>query len=243
MALLKTLNWPTTLTPTGVPGVNALNPVKMGQPPVAGLNNIETKTTDVTQNPTNVYTGAQYSIPGILNRISAQNQNIGQPTFGNVNLNQNFQGAPQLNGGIDLFGRMALAEGAQNIGLQGSQANQTLSNQLGRRPGNASLLAVLQGQNALRSQLAVNPLYAEAQKGTYERGVSNTNLNNQALQLANTAQTTQAGFNNQNQLQAFQSRLAALQPNQNLLEALISLQSQARGLTSSEDTTGAKNFK
>jgi hypothetical protein len=210
----------------------------------SGLDKVEAKNTVVSQTPTNVYAGAQYQIPGQLRELDTQANAIANalPNFSNLRLNQNFSTAPNITGGIDLFGRQALGEGAQNIFAQQNRANQALSDQLGRTPGNNNLLSVLQSQNALRSQLAVNPLYAEAQKGTYERALSDANFRNNSIQLQNAANTNQTAFNNQNQTQLFQSRLAAIQPNQNLLDALISLQSQSRGINSSEASRGAKNF-
>lgn len=209
------------------------------------LNKIETKTSSVTQDPTNVWSGAQYQIPRQVNVLRNQADNIplNLPNLQRLALEGRFAMAPDVSGGIDMFGRQAIAEGAQNIFAQNNRNNQVLSDQLSRTPGNRNLLSILQGQNTLRSQLAFNPLYAEGQKGTYERATANAAFKNNAIQLLNSARTTAAGFNNQNELQTFQSRLAAIQPQQNLLEALISLQSQGRGLDSTESNRGAKNFE
>lgn len=61
-------------------------------------------------------------------------------------------------------------------------------------------------------------------------------------QLYNTAMLQQYGFNQQASLADLQAQLAALQPSQNLLEALTNLQGQQRGVTSLESAIGQKNF-
>lgn len=216
------------------------------------LNNYQAQSTSVEQAPTNVYQGAQYQIPGQLAQATSQANQIASgrynPNLSNLgsSYNTNFQNssdlAPYMNGGVDYLGRLGISEGASNILAQQGNANRALQNSLGRQAGNRSLINVLQNQNAFRSQLAMNPLYSEAQRGSYERALGNVGLNNQALQASNTAQQAQAGFNNQNQLQAFQARLAALQPQQNLLDYLATLQGQARGLASQQNDLSGKNF-
>lgn len=137
-----------------------------------------------------------------------------------------------LQGGIDYFGRMGMAEGLQNIGLQRDAQNRQLATQLSRTAGNEGLLSVLQNQNLLRSSLAGNQLYGEAQKGTADRMSQQLELQNQYQQLVNQAR-----------LAGQQSQIAALQPQQNLLELLSGLQGQFRGIKAGESQIGGRNFE
>lgn len=224
-----------------------------GSGPASGelYNRLESRSTLAQQAPTRVYQGADnligQALPSFVDAAQSFVGGARTPPLQNVGLYTNFQGSGNLEnasrGGIDYFGRIGLSEGVQNIMAQQNRANQSLTEQLGRNPGNSGLLAVLQNQNRMRSQLSMNPLLSEAQRGTYERAGQNIALENSAMQLANQARQAQTGFNNQNQLTQFQSQLQAMQPYQNLLELLSALQGQARGLQSNEGSFAGKNFQ
>lgn len=229
----------------GLPGAGYVN-FEAGSP----VNRYETKQTTVSQAPTNVWRGGQWLIPDALDSyIRSINQIGGAPiNLSNLEQNTNFQGANELmrflmpGGGIDYFGRLGIAEGQNNILQQQAAANRALQANLGRNAGNQSLINVLQNQNAFRSQLAMQPLFTEAQRGSYERAAGNIGLNNQQIAAQNAANALVNQVNNQNQLNSLQARLSALQPRQNLLEALNAFQSQARGLESDEGVFAGKNF-
>lgn len=196
------------------------------------LDKIEGRTGFATQNATNVL--------DVRNPLSAaltsfQNQANRIPGMA-PSLRTNFQGASAYNrglqNGIDYFGRLGMAEGTQNINLQRDTANRQLAQNLLRTPGNEGLLSVLQNQNLMRSQLATQPLISEAQRGTADRVSKQVELNNAMNQLYNQAQLAQ-----------YQSKIAGLQPGQNLLEILSGLQGMQRGTTSQEAQVGARNYK
>lgn len=186
--------------------------------------------------------GTGYQTPtGVIDPRSMLSSNL--KSFGSkarginaANLGYNFARpgdfANGLQGGIDYFGRMGIAEGMQNIGLQREAQNRQLGTQLSRQMGNEGLLGVLQNQNLLRSALAGNQLYGEAQKGTAERMAQQLELKNQYQQLVNQARLAQQ-----------QSNIARLQPQQNLLELLTGLQGQYRGIEAGESQYGGRNFK
>lgn len=203
-----------------------------------GLDNREARSGVANQTATNVLDVRQ----PLSNTLGAF-QNYASQLAGQaprVNLGMNFADGNtfqnNLAGGIDYFGRMGVSEGLQNIGLQREAANRQLADVLGRGQGNTNLLSVLQNQNLMRSQLAGIPLISEAQRGTAERTGQQIELQNAVQQLRNQTQLEQQGFNQQ-------ARLAALQPMQNLLEALSGLQGQQRGITAFEQQAGAKNYK
>lgn len=211
----------------------------------------QAKNESISQTPTNVWYGASRQIPGALGQYQSMANSLygSQPRFSDVNLQQNFQGAGaaqnalQGGRGIDYLGRLGISEGLSNIQAQNAAQNRNLSSQLGRNPGNASLINALQSQNSIRSQLAMQPLFSEAQRGSYERALSNIGINNQAQQMSNEANINQTNLNNQNRLGAFQAQLLALQPQQSLIEALANFQGQAKGLSSGQSTFGATNYK
>ncbi len=203
-----------------------------------GLDNQEARSGIAQQNATNVIDVRQPLGNTLANFNTLANRAAnGAPR---VNLGNNFADGNSfqnaLAGGIDYFGRLGMAEGQQNIGLQRDAANRQLATMLGRGQGNQGLLGVLQNQNLMRSQLAGNPLISEAQRGTAERAGQSIDLQNTVQQLRNNTQLQQQGFNQQ-------ASLAALQPLQNLLESLSGLQGQQRGVYSAEQQAGAKNFK
>lgn len=218
----------------------------------SAMNYYEGKSTSVAQDPTHVYSGADSRIGNVLqpmtDNASAFASGRYTPTTSTLGSGFNTQFlnadalAPYMNGGVDYLGRLGMSEGASNILAQRNNANRALQASLGKNVANRSLINVLQNQNAFRSQLAMNPLYSEAQRGSYERALANVGLGNQALQASNAAQQAQAGFNNAANLQGFQARMSALQPQQNLLEALTALQGQARGISSTENVLGGKNY-
>ena len=193
-----------------------------------------------SQQPTNVLNvlpqlsqalgGYQNYANGILGQVPQNLQG--------VNLNTGFKGAQDfqngLQNGIDYFGKLGISQGLQNINLQRDAANNQIASTLGRTPGNDSLINVLQGQNAFRSQLAGQPLISDAQQGTAQRLSDMINLQNQVINSQNQTQLQQAGFNNQNAMNQFQAALAAGQPYQNLLDILSNLQGQGRGVVSNE---------
>jgi hypothetical protein len=203
-----------------------------------GLNNQEARSGTGTQSATNVLDVRQplgNTLSGFGQYANRMAGGAPQVRLGNNFADQNtFQN--NLRGGIDYFGRLGMAEGLQNIGLQRGAADRQLSDMLSRGQGNSNLLAVLQNQNLMRSQLAGIPLISEAQRGTAERTGQSIELQNAVQQLRNNTQMQQAGFNQQ-------SSLAALQPLQNLLEALSGLQGQQRGVTATETQVGAKDYK
>ena len=116
-----------------------------------------------------------------------------QPSF------QDFENLPALfQGGIDPFGQMGISEGIQNINLQRGTENRRLASTLGRQAGNEGLLSVLQGQNLFRSQLAQQPLIAEALRGTAERGLAQRNAAIQQRDLQNQFEQLKRGTSLQN---------------------------------------------
>ncbi len=203
-----------------------------------GLDNREARSGTAQQNATNVLDVRQplgQTLAGFGQYANSLAGRAPQVRLGNNFADANtFQN--NLNGGIDYFGNLGLSEGRQNINLQREAANRQLSDMLNRGQGNQGLLAVLQNQNLMRSQLAGNPLISEAQRGTAERTGQQIELQNAVQQLRNNTQLQQQGFNQQ-------SSLAALQPLQNLLESLSGLQGQQRGVSAYENQAGAKNFK
>lgn len=211
----------------------------------------QTKNESISQTPTNVWYGANQRVPGALDRYQNMAATLygSQPRFQDANLMKTFQGAQaaqnalQGGRGIDYLGRLGISEGLSNIQAQNAAQNRNLSSQLGRNPGNSSLINALQSQNSIRSQLAMQPLFSEAQRGSYERALSNIGVNNQAQQMGNEAAMSQINLNNQNRLGAFQAQLSALQPQQSLIEALANFQGQAKGLSSGQRTFGATNYK
>lgn len=212
------------------------------------LNNVEARRGFGAQMPTNVLDVRGQLSPLLSSYGSYANSLAGtNPYLGRISLGQNFAGADafqnQLKNGIDYFGRLGISEGLQNIALQREAANAQLAQQLGRIPGNNTLLGILQNQNLFRSQLAANPLISQAQKDTSGRVESQINLQNQLQQLMNQTRLQQTGFNQQAQLAELQARLGLLQPQQNLLEILSNLQGQARGVTTQESQTLGRNFK
>lgn len=225
----------------------------VGTGPESGdlYNRLESRTTLSEQAPTRVFQGADRMIGNQLqpyiNQATGLLYGNNLPQFQNLSLNQSFLGSGNMDnrlaGGIDYFGRLGMSEGAQNIMAQQNRANQAISEKLGRNPGNAGLLSVLQNQNRMRSQLALNPLISEAQRGTYERAGQSIALENAAIQMQNQARQAQLGFNNQNLQNRFQNELQAMQPYQNLLELLSALQGQARGLQSGEGSFAGKNYQ
>lgn len=196
------------------------------------LNKIEGRTGYATQNATNVL-----DVRNPLSSALSNFQNMAGKIPGSApSLRTNFQGAGAFNkglqGGIDYFGRLGMAEGTQNINLQRDTANRALSQTLGRTAGNEGLLSVLQNMNLMKSQLATQPLISEAQRGTADRVGKQVELDNTMNQLYNQAQLAQ-----------YQSQIAGLQPTQNLLEILSGLQGMQRGTVSQESQVGARNYK
>lgn len=131
-------------------------------------------------------------------------------------LNQNFQGGQALQdimrNGPDAIAQSQIAAGIQDINARRDAENQRLINQLGINPGNNDLLSVLQGQNTFQSQLATNPLRAQALQDTLERAQASLGLTNQATEAANAAQQAQTGYNNQTALEKQQTT------NQNIMQ-------------------------
>jgi len=202
----------------------------------ANLDKIEGRVGNATQQATNVI-----DVRNPLQAALSQYQNAAmgiKPS--QVSLGQNFAGPEQfqqgLSNGIDSFGQLGISEGLQNIALQRGAANNQISNTLGRTAGNEAIMGILQNQNLMKSLLASQPLITEAQKGTAQRVSDQISLQNTLQQLRNEAQLTQAGFNQQ-------AQLAALQPQQNLLELLSGLQGQQRGVNATENQIGGRNFK
>lgn len=213
------------------------------------INKLESKTTGVNQNATNVFQGADQMLGSPLGRLFASAQMIQNAPVNlqdSLSLNRGFQGSNQLqnalSGGVDYFGRLGMSEGLQNLRAQENASNRALTAQLGRNPANASLIAALQNQNRMRTQLAYNPLMGEAQRGTYERAAGNIGLENQRVQLLNNLLGTEASFRNQSALSGLEARMAQLQPMMNYIEALTALQGQARGVSSTENVLGGKNY-
>lgn len=225
----------------------------VGNGPASGdlYSRLESRSTLSEQAPTRVFQGADRMIGNqiqpYINQATGLLYGTNLPQFQNLSLNQSFLGSGnmdnRLSGGIDYFGRLGMSEGAQNIMAQQNRANQAIADQLGRNPGNAGLLSVLQNQNRMRSQLAMNPLISEAQRGTYDRAGQSIALENAAIQMQNQARQAQLGFNNQNLQNRFQNQLQGMQPYQNLLEFLSALQGQARGLQSGEGSFAGKNYQ
>lgn len=233
-----------------------LSGVSMGNPSIYGLNSLQNSGLENNE----AAFGRGYQNP--LNTIDVRNQlqnalgrysnNAGQlantrVNLGRVRLSNNFVGPEYfqnlLNNGIDYFGQLGISEGLQNINLQRDAANRKLMSALGQDPGNSGLLSVLQNQNLFRSQLAGNPLISQAQKDTSGRVSEMVNLQNQLTQLLNQTRLQQTGANQQAQLSELQARLAAQQPQQNLLEILSNLQGQNRGVMTTQRQTLGRNFK
>jgi len=238
----------TTTFLNGLTSVSRLNP-----PPLdtnfGGLKYGESQAGVGYQNPTNVVNVQPQLTQALQNYSNFANSINGRLNLGRVNLNNNFLGPQayqnQLNNGIDQFGQLGISEGLQNINLQRDTANNALSNSLLRQggAGNQNLLAVLQNQNLMRSQLAANPLISQAQKDTAQRILDQINLQNANTQLQNQNQLQQQGFNQQSQLAELQARIAAGQPQQNLVDLLSNLQGQARGVTTGQSQVLGRNFK
>lgn len=207
----------------------------------------QTNVGTATQTPTNVL-----DVRPQLQSLLSQYQNLASgvsglsPNFTPIKLNTNFAGPGAyqqgLQNGIDYFGRLGISEGIQAINAQRDAANRQLADVLGRSVGNEGLLNVLQNQNLFRSNLATNPLYSDAQKGTAQRIQDQINLQNALVKAQNDATLSQGTYNQQGQLAALQAKLALLQPTQNLLDILTNLQGQARGLTGTDTQFGGKNF-
>lgn len=214
----------------------------------ADLNKIEARTGLGTQTATNVL-DVRSPLQNALNTYASRAGSLANTpvNLGRTNLGYNFAGPGafqnMLSGGIDYFGNLGISEGLQNIALQRQATNNQLAQQLGRTPGNETLLGILQGQNLFKSQLAANPLISQAQKDTASRVEQQINLQNQLQQLMNQTRMQQQGFNQQAQLAELQSRLALQQPQQNLLEILSNLQGQQRGVTTQEGQVLGRNFK
>jgi len=221
------------------------------------IGNYESKSTNVAQQATDVYRGYIDRIGGALSGLTynasqmrdrpiALRTSLGLIGTGTGPNDPRFQGADALrnalSGGIDYYGRLGLSEGIQNLRAQENAANNALQARLGRTAGSSALIAALQNQNRMRTQMAINPLLSEAQKGSYERGLTNVGLENQRLQLANAVTGQEGNFYNQSVLSQLQGRLAGMQPTQSLLEALIALQGQGRGVASTENALGGKNY-
>lgn len=211
------------------------------------LNKIESSSGVGTQNATNVLDVRNPLFQTLLSYGQQAGSLAGiNPNLGRISLSQNFAGPDQYNqglqGGIDFFGRQGISEGLGNIALQRNAANAELSRMLGAQPGQGGLLSVLQNQNLFKSQLAGNPLISQAQKDTAGRITDQINLQNQLTQLANQTKLQQMGFNQQAQLAEYQTRLGLLQPQQNLLDILSSLQGQQRGVETVQQQQLGKNF-
>lgn len=182
-----------------------------------------------------------------LNRFSpyssTNTSGFNLPTF---TAGMNYAGQEQLNsalhGGVDYFGRLGISEGTNNINAQRNATNAQIASSLGRTAGNESLIGVLQNQNNLHSRLATQPLMSEAQQGTYSRALGNIGLQNDLQNQLNQSQLMQQGFNLNSILSGLNSQTQGLQPLQNLLDTLTSLQGQQRGVTSSESQFGSKSF-
>jgi len=151
----------------------------------------ENQNQSASQQPTNVL-NVLPQLSGALGQYqNYANNMLGRApgNFQGVNLNTNFKGAQDyqngLNNGIDYFGKLGISEGLQNINLQRDSANNQLASTLGRTAGNDSLINVLQGQNAFRSQLAGQPLISDAQKGTAQRVSDMINLQNSLRYVLN----------------------------------------------------------
>lgn len=217
---------------------------------IPDINRLESKSTAVGQEATNVFTEAKDWLLNPLARLSTYSREMlsspGPDLQTRLSLGRDIQGASALrnalSGGVDYFGRLGLSEGLQNLRAQENSANRALTAQLGRNPANASLIAALQNQNRMRTQLAYNPLLSEAQRGTYERAYGDVGLENQRAQLLNSILSQEANFRNQSELARLQSQLAQMQPTQSLIEALTALQGQARGVSSTERVLGGKNY-
>lgn len=225
------------------------------------INKVESKAVNVGQRATNVYNWANRLLEGgrpqqnsplqwysdLAQGVSGIDPNL-QTQIGTTEnpVSRTFLGMnalrDALGGGIDYFGRLGMSEGTQNLRAQENAANRALQDRLGRTSGNASLIAALQNQNRMRTQLAQNPLMAEAQRGTYERALGNVALENQKSQLINNLLGTEASFRNQAALSNLDARIAQLGPLMNYIEALSALQGQARGVESTERTIGGKNY-
>jgi len=119
---------------------------------------------------------------------------------GRLNLNSNFQGGTQLQNimanGPDAIAQNQMAAGVQDINARRDAENQRLISQLGINPGNSDLLSVLQGQNTFQSQLATNPLRAQALQDTLERAQASIGLTNEQIGQQNQAAQLQTDFNN-----------------------------------------------
>lgn len=193
------------------------------------------------QSPTNVV-DIRPELLSALRTFTGQVGSINAPgSLPGVALQSGFQGAAGLpslfTGGIDQLGRLGISAGLEQLRGQTQSANTQLQNQLGRNAGNQSLIGVLQNQNRMREQLAAQPLITQALQGSAERdiarrsaAVQGVQLDNLALQLANQARLSQADFNRSGDLALFQAQLAGLQPSQNLVDILTTLQGQARGV-------------
>lgn len=209
---------------------------------------VENKFGSGTQNATNVWTGAQYQLPEILNSFRTLANGIANTpvNLGSVKLNSNFRNSNDYNSllknGIDYFGQLGISEGLNNIGLQRAAADRALMDSLGRTEGNGSLLSVLKNQNLMRSILGANPLISQAQKETASRISDRLNLDNSTIQAQNQTALSQFQANQQSQLANLQANMAKLQPMQSLIDILSNLQGQARGVTSTENQTGSRNF-
>jgi len=182
-----------------------------------------------------------------LNRFSPYSStNTSGFNLPTVTTGTNYAGPEQLNsalhGGVDYFGRLGISEGTNNINAQRNATNAQIASSLGRTPGNESLIGILQNQNNLQSRLATQPLMSEAQQGTYSRALGNIGLQNDLQNQLNQSQLMQQGFNLNSILSGLNAQTQGLQPLQNLLDTLTSLQGQQRGVTSSESQFGSKNF-
>lgn len=220
-------------------------PVKEGASP---LDKIESSSGFGSQQATNVIDVRNPLFQTLMQYQQQAGQLAGQnPRLGRLSLSQNFAGPDayqnMLKGGIDFFGQQGISEGIQNINLQRDSANAELARSLGATPGQEGLLSVLKNMNLNKSLLAANPLISQAQKDTSGRVESMINLQNQLTQLANQTKMQQLGFNQQAQLAELQARLGLLQPQQNLLDILSSLQGQQRGVTTTEQQQLGRNFK
>ena len=100
----------------------------------------------------------------------------------------------------------------------------------------------LKNQNLMRSILGANPLISQAQKETASRISDRLNLDNSTIQAQNQTALSQFQANQQSQLANLQANMAKLQPMQSLIDILSNLQGQARGVTSTENQTGSRNF-
>ena len=161
-------------------------------------------------------------------------------------MGQNY-GTPQqlqqlISPGIDYFGKLGMSEGLQNLALQDQARQNQLASSLGQNAGNQSLLNVLRSQGGLQMGLAQQPLYSQAQQGTFERGLKNIDLQNQLQQLQNATAMQQAGFNQQANLSQLQARASSLMPNQNLLEALSNLSNLGAGTQTINNQVGQRNY-